>query len=390
MKYTITFIRFVLSLRRLVWPIGLRPARLAVCSALLWPLTAVHANHVEDVCTRSDSGKTLSKPVHIPVTITIGRDVQVGEAFGPWFTHTITWTCKRTPIPDGKHSFKPPNDYFEVKTQFSPGHVVDKGSFLADPSFRVYGFGGYNIGLIVKITQAIEGDKEITIPITTLPSGIATTEFQDSYARQHHDISKFHLTVQFRLVKLQGVPMPKTAQILPLKVHFFSISRHPGAAPYWKHHAHYSNYLQTTLNSISASCTTPPVNVRLGDAHGGNLRNINDTGPTKAFNLRFENCPAYMGAVAYRFQSVPQQAIANGILPLDPALSTASGVGVQVLNSDDTPLAFNDTFIPLTAYDAFNPDPLYLVPMKARIIRTSGALQGGDVHAVMKMVVRYL
>jgi len=59
---------------------------------------------------------------------------------------------------------------------------------------------------------------------------------------------------------------------------------------------------------------------------------------------------------------------------------------VHVLNADGAPLAFDDTFIPLAAYDAMNPLPVYLVPMKSRIIRTTGALQGGKVHAAMKMV----
>jgi len=47
------------------------------------------------------------------------------------------------------------------------------------------------------------------------------------------------------------------------------------------------------------------------------------------------------------------------------------------------------TFISLDDYDAANPSAVYLVPMKARIIRTDGKLQGGSVHAAMKMVVRY-
>jgi len=359
----------------------------------LLPFAQVQANHVEDMCVRSDSGKHLpGQPIYIPITANIGRDVQNGEAFGPWVPYSITWTCVRTaiPAPPNKHAYQPPNDNFEIKTQIFPVNMIDKGNLLADPSFRVYGYAGYNIGVIARVTQEVEGGTSATTNINHLPMGtFFTTNLADGSARKHGDISKFHLKLEVRLVKLPGVKIPTQAQFHPFTINFFSMSEHPDAPRYWKHHSHYYNYVKTTIHNISAACTTPDVDVDLGTAHGGNLVNVNDVGPTTEFNLRFENCPAYMTSVAYRFQSVPLQAISNGTLPLDPVLSTASGVGVQVLNADETPLAFNNTFIPLTAYDAVNPEPVYLVPMKARIIRTTGALQGGDVHAAMNMIVRY-
>jgi len=362
---------------------------LTVLAALL-PL-AVQAHHVEDFCTRSDSGNLLGEPVIIPITLNIGRDVQDGEAFGPWFKHEITWTCMRTaiPAPPIPGAYQPPDDYFEVKTDVLPLNTIDKGPLHADPNFRVYAYPGYNIGLIAKVTQGITGGPEQTTYVNTVPGGYITTQFKDSFARNHGDITRFRLALEVRLVKLQGVKIPENFLFMPLIVNFFGTSRHPGAAPAWKHNSHYFNYLKTTIHNVSATCTTPDVHVQLGDAHSGNLRNVNDHGPTTEFNLRFENCPAYMSSVAYRFQPVSPQAISNGTLPLDQSLSTASGVGVQVLRADDTPLAFSTTFISLDDYDAVNPSVVYLVPMKARIIRTDGKLQGGSVHAAMKMLVRY-
>jgi len=356
----------------------------------LLPFAAVQAHHVEDVCTRSDS-KGLGTAITIPITASIGRDAQVGDAIGPWSGYSVTWTCIRTaiPAPPDKHAYQPPNDNFEVRTEIFPIGMVDKGSFPADPSFRIYGYGSYNIGLIARVTQEVEGGPEQTTHINHLPVGTSfVTNLADGSARKHGDISKFHLRLEVRLVKLAGVKIPTNYTAHRFTINFKSISRHPGAAPYWKHHSSYVNHVKSTMHNLNAACATPDVHVPLGDAHGGNLVNVNDAGPITAFNLRFENCPAYMGSVAYRFQSVPLQAISNGTLPLDP-LSTASGVGVQVLDASDTPLAFDNTFIPLTTYDAANPEPVYLVPIKARIIRTPGALQGGSVHASMKMVTRY-
>jgi len=374
MKYVIPFVR-------------------AVSAALLGllPFAAVQAHHVEDVCLRSDSGKQPGQSITIPITLNIGRDVQDGEAFGPWFSYSITWTCVRTaiPAPPDKHAYQPPNDHFEVKTQIFPIGMTDKGLLPEDSDFRVYGYGSYNIGLIARVTQEVEGGSSVTMPVNHLPMGTYfETLLSDSAARKHGDVSRFHLKLEVRLVKLPGTKVPKNLNLHRFTTNFWSISRHPGSLPYWKHNSHYYTYVKTSIHDISVACKTPDVHVPLGDAHGGNLRNVNDAGPITEFNLRFEKCPAHMGSVAYRFQSVPLQPISNGTLPLDP-ISTASAVGVQVLHADETPLAFNNTFIPLTDYDAANPSPVYLVPMKARIIRTPGTLQGGSVHAAMKMVVRY-
>jgi len=357
----------------------------------LLPFAAVQAHHVEDFCTRSD-GKGWGSVITIPITASIGRDAQVGDAIGPWSGYSVTWTCIRTaiPAPPDIHAYQPPNDNFEVRTEIMPVGMVDKGSFPADPSFRIYGYAGYNIGIIARVIQEVEGGTSAETNFNHLPVGtFFVTNLADGSARKHGDISKFHLRLEVRLVKLEGVKIPTNYNVHRFTINFKSISRHPGLAPYWKHHSHYFTHVNSTMHNLNAACETPDVHVDLGTAHGGNLANVNDAGPITEFNLRFENCPAYIGSVAYRFQSVPLQAISNGTLPLDPVLSTASGVGVQVLNADDTPLVFNDTFIPLTAYNAASPDPVYLIPIKARIIRTPGTLQGGSVHASMRMVTRY-
>jgi len=392
MKHTIARIEACLTpLRHQVSRrIPVRSGWLAIALGLLLPFAAARAHHVEDVCMRSDGGSDNAR-VNIPVTVNLGLDaagIQEGEAFGPWFSYTLTWTCIRTPMPDNKNSYKPDNDYFEVRTEIRPYSVKDKGGFLADPNFHVYQDGTQNFGFIAKFTQAIGGGPEQTTYLNTAVGTDVVTTFADGYARRHGDVSTFRLTLQVRLVKLHGTKTPPPNFDI-IRVRFRSISRHPDATPNWTTQSSYLNRLNVAINDVGAACTTPAVNVPLGTADGGKLRNVNDAGPIQPFALRFENCPPYMGSVEYRFQSVPLQAISNGTLPLDPVLSTASGVGVQVLNADDTPLAFDDAYIPLTAYDAANPSPLYLVPMKARIIRTPGALQGGSVHAAMKMLVRY-
>jgi len=397
MKYMITFIRFVLSLLRpaFLWSTGLRLALLTALPGLLCPLTVAYAHTAQDLCTRNPSGNQIQN-----IIVNIGRDAQINQPIGPWFQLPVfTWTCTRHSAPP---TFAPVGDRYEVRTKIGPdlaGVSLGNSISVDGQNYQVYrlihpAVVADKLGYIARIKREFVGsggpDTDfVPMTSTNLHAPESILDAYDGGPRSHGEQFQFRITLQVRLVKLHAnMAGVIYNSFLYMPMYFYTLTR-VDHGTHWKAQKLFRNSLNVTIKSLNAACTTPKINVPLGDAHGGNLRNINDTGPTTAFNLRFENCPAYMSSVAYRFHSIPQQAIANGILPLDPILSTASGVGVQVLNADDTPLAFNNTFIPLAAYDAFNPDPLYLVPMKARIIRTSGTLQGGDVHAVMKMVVRY-
>jgi len=92
---------------------------LVLAAAGLLPM-AVHAHHIGDVCTRSD-GLSINQVVKIKITTTLGRNVQDGEAYGPWVAYPLTWTCTRTPS-HKKHHIAP--DYFEGKTEVYPYGVT--------------------------------------------------------------------------------------------------------------------------------------------------------------------------------------------------------------------------------------------------------------------------
>jgi len=361
---------------------------LALVLAGLLPLGASHAHHVEDRCKRSDN-KPLGLEIDIPITANIGRDVAEGEAYGPWFSSSITWICTRTavPAPPDKHAFQPPNDKFQARTDVYAHYTEDKGIFPADPSFRVYRYPGTNIGFIARVRQGMEGDPMDPQPLNGTLGAFMTTTFEDSFARQHGSVSKFHLTLEVRLVKLQGVWI-QHARFTPFVVNFWSTDWHPGGPPYWIHRSHIYHYLKTTISNIAAACKTPAQTVDLGTTYTASLQGPHGAGPATDFSLPFENCPLYMASVAYKFHPVPKQTIIDGILPLVERPDSATGVGVQVLQPDGTPLAF-DTSLPLTDYDPNTPVPLYTAPLKARIVRTHNSLSSGSVQALMEMEVTY-
>jgi len=363
---------------------------LVLVLAGLLPMTTARANHFEDRCTRSDSGTAVSQPITIPATITIGRDVQEGEAYGPWLSNTVTFTCTRTPVLHFGSTYQPANDYFEVKTTYAPTDAVDRGVFAADPSFHVY--SSYNLGFIARITEYIDGQPPQTTPLNKAIGGYTTTIFKGNHARQAGDISSFHRKLEVRLVKLKASP-PKTHLFYPVSTNLYTRNRYEHeqahAAPVWKKNSGYAYYLKTTNNNLKAACKTPDQTVDLGTTYTASLQGPDGAGPATDFTLRFEKCPPYLTAIDYQFHALAQNTITNGILPLVDLPDKATGVGVQVLMPDGvTPLAF-DTTMPLDIYNANNPAPLYEIPLKARIVRTPGALGGGKVKALMQMEVTY-
>jgi len=365
-----------------------------VCLGLL--SVAAQATYVWDLCTRSDG--TIGQPIFIPMTQHIPRDVQVGEAYGPWFSYTITWTCTRLydePIP----SWHRPNDYFHVKTWFHPAAVTDRGLLAADPSFRVYGYAGHNFGFIIKVDQYIEGQSPQTTHLNSLPGlFMPEQEFLGTHARSHGDVSKFHVTWHVRFVKLSGpVHVPITFDIHGITANFYTDKYHQDGIIHWLHNSHYLGFFKTTVKNTQLACklSVPTSDVQLGEVSAYTIRDLLQTGPSTGFNINFKDCPAYMGSVSYQFQPLPGQAwptgVPNnyGILPQrDTSTTGAKGVAVQVLDENDQPIPF-DTPVELSAYNPQAPDPDYIVPLKAHIIRTGGGLKAGNVEAAMNVVATY-
>jgi len=139
---------------------------------------------------------------------------------------------------------------------------------------------------------------------------------------------------------------------------------------------------------VDQACITPDVHVSLPPVVlTPSADEVWRAGPAKAFALQFQHCPASLNGIDYGFQSIPRQGIANGVLPL-MATSTAAGVGIQVLDDGGRPLKFN-TWHALTSYDPSAASATYTVPLAARVVRTSGVIQPGRVHAAMNVTVQY-
>jgi len=133
---------------------------------------------------------------------------------------------------------------------------------------------------------------------------------------------------------------------------------------------------QVSTPQPPTTCTTPSL---AGSGNivplGNDIAYANFTGPGTAtssvpFTLRVQCNAGSSPTVRYRFLActtcnTPPN---NSTLPMGTG-ATASGIGVQILNNNSTPLAFNINFN-LTGYAPNTGNKQYNIPLRARVIQT--------------------
>ncbi|WP_193101693.1 fimbrial protein [Burkholderia sp. Z1] len=155
-----------------------------------------------------------------------------------------------------------------------------------------------------------------------------------------------------------------------------------------------------SINIVSRTCTTPDVNVDMGQHQTKAFSGSGSATPWKDFNIQLQNCPAFLGASAYTrttdtatgwsrevvtatpntlgFSLQPTTTIVDptqGIVALKQTTSgpaAATGVGLQIANASNQPVSFNSTMssgITPTATPGAN----YSIPLRARYIQTGSA-----------------
>lgn len=138
------------------------------------------------------------------------------------------------------------------------------------------------------------------------------------------------------------------------------------------------------------SCETPDILVDLKKHSKLDFTTVGSTSAATPFNFEIKKCSKDMAAVKYTFKP------AAGINLVNPGASnqhvtlrtgsTASGVGVQVLYANDTLVPFN-TAVKYTGYNASLGGD-YVIPMKARFIRT-GEVTPGTAESAVEFTMAY-
>jgi len=147
------------------------------------------------------------------------------------------------------------------------------------------------------------------------------------------------------------------------------------------------SYVLTSTAVTVLACTTPDVSVPLGTHWTNELKGVGTTTSAVSFNISVNNCPAGMSSVQYRID--PTTSVLNkasSVVALDSD-STATGMGVQLLNSSGTvfPLSTNTKFSGYVGGTGGS----YTIPMQARYYQTGAAVGAGTANTSMTLTMTY-
>ena len=134
--------------------------------------------------------------------------------------------------------------------------------------------------------------------------------------------------------------------------------------------------ISNELKFIAQSCETPDVKVEMGQYDLGIFSEIGDTSKATSFNILFHNCPSGIKKVMYTLApnpTTPAWNAALGIIELNKS-STAKGIALQILDSNQTPLELNKDYV---FSDYTSTGGSFRIPLSARYYRTLPASNGG-------------
>ncbi|MFC6299105.1 fimbrial protein [Pseudomonas sp. CCM 7893] len=141
---------------------------------------------------------------------------------------------------------------------------------------------------------------------------------------------------------------------------------------------------KTVISELT--CTTPNISVSMGEQKSSGFAGVNTRLAPKAFNIALNNCPSGITAIQYRLD--PTTSIINttdSVVGLTND-STASGVGVQILDNTDKPLALG-TDLKLATYQAAGGN--FTIPLKAAYYQVNKTIKGGTANTSLTFTMTY-
>jgi len=138
----------------------------------------------------------------------------------------------------------------------------------------------------------------------------------------------------------------------------------------------------------SRACTTPDVSVFLGTPKSSVFTGKGSSSQLVGFDISLNGCPAGMSAIHYQIDAAtPVVDAANAVIGLD-ANSSATGVGVQLLDGDGNP-AILGRRQPFAGYNSATGGS-FKIPLQARYRQTGDKVTPGSANAAVTFTMNYL
>ncbi|WP_248751526.1 fimbrial protein [Pseudomonas sp. MWU15-20650] len=147
--------------------------------------------------------------------------------------------------------------------------------------------------------------------------------------------------------------------------------------------------LSNPLILNAASCQTPSALVAMGDDYQlQEFREAGATSRTVHWNIALNQCQTGIKKVTYSLKATtPIIDATKGVVALNNT-STATGIGLQLMNDAGQPIAF-DTLYPFNAFTTTGTD--FKIPLSAAYYRLpTGDLKAGSANTEVTFIVNYL
>jgi major type 1 subunit fimbrin (pilin) len=313
-------------------------------------------------------------------TIEIGKDSAVGDVIGPWIGsyNATAWNCT-------------PNSNYQQPVQFSvqgyPPYTTRNTIVVDGQTYMLYNTTvKTGLGYIVRWRFTLNGKTTAWQPLTIATGGQQT--HAESIIMNYNAGTRFYLGVdaQVRFVK---TTTGLTSGAIPLfdPIYLRHLQTYNGNSAVGDLTYMIAQFKSGGTIASGGTCTTPNVNVDLPEASVGEFSGVGSVAGRKAFDLAFNQCPAGLSSIGYSFAATTQVLDATQGVVAPNATSTASGVGIQLLRGNNTPVTFGTIYL-LDNYDA-TAKANYRVPMQAGLFQTGKSVTAGSVNTAITFTLNY-
>ena len=317
-------------------------------------------------------------------TVQVGKDAAVGDLLGTWLTSSdpTAWTCShRTAYQDRA---------VPMAVQGYPPYTIWGTMSIDGQTYNVYNTTvKTGLGYVARWRYTVKGQVSDWYPLT-IANGVYQTPSQLFNASYDGTASWYiGVDVQVRFVKTAtGLTAGSTPLFDPMYMRHYQY--YGGTASVGSGTYMIAQYRAggVVVSTTGGTCTTSDVNVELPPANRASFTGVGYTASRTDFSLVFTKCPSGLASIGYQFS--PTTSIidnSQGVFA-SSSTSTASGVGLQLLNDQDVPISFNTSYL-LTDYDPSVENATYTVPLRAGLYQTEASVSSGGVNGAVTFTLIY-
>lgn len=331
------------------------------------------------------------------ITIQVGRNALEGDVVGPWYSPSTAtgggWECETKDEAVGK-------TIYMSTAAHAFNHTINRTLDFEGDTYTVYDSAVVTgLGYIARWRYTIDGKPSGDWEPLQAPAGVA---FQPSVRNRilvssvPRTTFNIRMETQIRFVQTAasiGYNFSSSQDFFPMCVAYTQASEAGFYIENGDFRCAYQPF-QTVPPSINiiyvnGTCTTPDVTVTLPEVNSAAFSSPGTTAARKDFELTFNRCPAGWASISYTFAPTTSivSGTSGGVVTLD-ASSSATGVGIQLLMGDNTPVTYNSPY-PLIGYDTNVQNATYKIPMAARLYQIGQTVTPGTANSAVTFMLNY-